>query len=589
LNALTKSPGRLLAGLPAALGVVALLAGAPAARAQAAGDGGIGGPGAIDLPGFDGGGRLTSIDIETSGTTGDREQDARIRQSALDAFGFSPGESFNDMLARQGLARVRTLGGVGEASFRLVRSINPDGRTLVLQVTLAKSPAAQVRTPGFPILFQDDRSLVRLMLNGGAGAFHDVQPWFGQPASFTRRNPLVETPAVGAGTGARATWAETYVEYGIGGITQLGSSDLYVYGAATAITPLSVGRDIFRDDARATVNFEKLYAGLLYARRDGGPRVNISTGRQNFTLNDGFLVAQYGSQSNAGPRPGIYLAPRTTHDFAQLVTVKWDRWVSTSFFLDPNEYEPIESKTQLFGTNLRYSFSKGFFADASVMHVPQSRRLYRAPLGGVIGREGLTTFAGHLRWADADLLPGVWLEGEYAHQTNANFPMSAHAAYGTVGYLARHLPWTPSLSWRYAFFTGDDPATRRYERFDSLFSGGLNEWLQGITINKVLTQENRATHRLRFNVSPREGLNFTLDYFRHRADELNNLGGSAALSQLQSKDLGQELQFATRWAVSRNLYFVGVASHAIPGDAIKAAAPGAKPWSSLQVQLYWNF
>jgi hypothetical protein len=579
---------RPLRCLRAAISVIAILA-ASEAPAQSGGEGGIGGPGSIDLPGADAGVALTAVEIEISGTTTDRGQDARLGSAALDALGFSAGEPFNDILARQGLARVRTLAGIADASYRLVRRTNPEGRTLVLRIVLGLLPADGQRTPGFPILFQDDRSLLRLMLNGGAGALNDRKPWFGQPSAFTRRNPLVEDSAVGAGTGKAATWAEAYVEYGLGGVTRLGNSDFYAYGAATAMTPMSYGRDIFRDDARATVNVEKLYAGLLYARRDGGPRFNISTGRQNFTLNDGFLVSQYGSQWNAGPRPGVYLAPRTTHDFSQLVTVKWDRWVSTSFFLDPNEYEPIESRTQLLGTNLRYDFAKGIHADASVIHVPQSKRVYRAPLGGVsAGREGLITFAGHLRWADADLLPGVWLEGEFAHQTHQHFPMAAQAGYGTVGYLARNLPWTPSLSYRYAVFTGDDPATKRYERFDTMFSGGMNEWLQGITINKVLTQENRRTHRVRFNVSPYEGMNLTLDWFAHRADERNNLGGNPALSQLASKDLGREVQFTARWLMSPNLYLLGVASYAQPGEAIRAAAPGAKPWTTLQLQLFWN-
>lgn len=55
--------------------------------------------------------------------------------------------------------------------------------------------------------------------------------------------------------------------------------------------------------------------------------------------------------------------------------------------------------------------------------------------------------------------------------------MDAWAAYATVGYLARDLPWTPSISYRIPGFTGDDPSTATYERFDALYSGGLSEWL----------------------------------------------------------------------------------------------------------------
>jgi hypothetical protein len=168
--------------------------------------------------------------------------------------------------------------------------------------------------------------------------------------------------------------------------------------------------------------------------------------------------------------------------------------------------------------------------------------------------------------------------------------MSAWAGYGTVGYLARDLPWTPSLSYRFSGFSGDDPATETYERFDALYSGGLAEWLQGISISKLARPENRLTHRLRLNVAPEPRLNLTLDWFLHRADQLNNIGANPAIAQLSSRDLGQEVQLTGRWAISERLYFLGIGGVAIPGDAIDSAAGGeAEPWTTLQAQIFWTF
>jgi hypothetical protein len=135
------------------------------------------------------------------------------------------------------------------------------------------------------------------------------------------------------------------------------------------------------------------------------------------------------------------------------------------------------------------------------------------------------------------------------------------------------------------------PRSGRYERFDPLFSGGLSGWLQGISLAKALSQGNRSSHRVRFNISPLAGVDLTLDYFRHFADELNNRGGNPALSQLSSKDLGQELQLVARWSISRNLYFLRVAACAWPGAAVRHATPDgtAKPRSSLQAQILRNF
>lgn len=559
--------------------LVALASGGSFAHAQNAGGGGIGGGADADFAGRP----IEEIRIELRGTqgTGGGANDGDVRRT----LGLRPGDAWNDLLIARGIAAIAALPGIKGASHRAVRRINPDG--LVLVVTVDTEEAAP-RAPS--TLFRDERSYLKLMLNGGFGAFSDGNPWFGQPESFTRNNPLVQDRARGAGTGGRASWVEGYLEYGLGGVTQLGDGPVYLYGAATFISPGSFGRDIFRDDTRGTTHVEKLYAGLLYSPADSDLRINASVGRQTFTLNDGFLIAQYGSQWNAGPRPGIYLAPRTTHDFSALLTVKGGGWTSTSFFLDPNEYEPLESRTQVVGTNLRYNFTQRFFVDATYLAVPRSETSYPVPNGPARHREGLQTAAAHLRWADPDLLPGLWVESEIAYQWHRDFPMSAFAGYGTIGYLAKDLLWSPSLSWRYAVFSGDNPETGRYERFDPLFSGGLSEWLQGITINKVLSQANRQTHRLRFNLTPEPALNLTLDWFIHRADQSNNRGGNPALSQLRSDDLGQELQFATRWAVSRQLYFVGVASLAMPGRAIRLATPGKdKPWSSLQAQFYLSF
>ncbi|MCE2921324.1 MAG: alginate export family protein [Roseomonas sp.] len=576
--------------LVAAIGVAALVP----AQAQIGGVGlGLGGPGLSDQSALAEGQPIGELNVEIKGG----QDDAGLREAARAAFGFGVGSTFNAVVADAALGRVRALPGLRDAAYHL--TFQPATGTLRLVLLLSpgtpgteapKGILAGQGIEGFPTLWRDDRSLLRFTLNGGLGAFSDSNPWFGQPLAFTQRNPLVQNPALGAQTGSRASWFESYVEYGIGGATRIVSSDFYVYGAVSSVAVQATGQDIFRGDTRTSNSLEKLYAGVIYAPQDQDLRVNASVGRQNFTLNDGFLIAQYGAQWNAGPRPGIYLAPRTTHDMAAITTIRTGKWLATGFWLDPNEYEPLESRTQVVGGNLRYNATQSFYTDVTALYVPNSNATYYLPSGSALGREGLRTIAGHVRWADAAIVPGLWLEGELAHQSNENFPMSAWAGYSTAGYLARNLPWTPSLSYRYASFSGDNPATSRYERFDTLYSGGLNEWLQGITVNKALNQSNRTTHRVRFNVTPSEATNLTLDWFLHRAEQLNNRGGNPALAQLGSHDLGQEWQFVLRTPLSRGLYFVGVASVALPGEAIRQAAGGAtRPWSSLQAQLYWNF
>jgi hypothetical protein len=89
------------------------------------------------------------------------------------------------------------------------------------------------------------------------------------------------------------------------------------------------------------------------------------------------------------------------------------------------------------------------------------------------------------------------------------------------------------------------------------------------------------------NVVPIETMNVTFDYHKLMAPELNNLGSNPALSKLISHDIGQELTLSARWAINGNLYLQGLASYAIPGDAL-CDIGADKSWSTFQLSLYWS-
>lgn len=578
--------------------LAALAAPARAQTGASAGGGnatGLGGPGTVDVPALAEGATIAAVEVELRGEAGPRgDLEASVRR----AFGLAPGLPFDPIVAEGALGRVRVLPGVRDASYRLALDRASRSLTVILRVTADTAARggpsgilAGQGIGGFPTLWRDERSLVTLIANGGLGAFSDGNPWFGQPRSFTRGSPLVTDPPLGAGTGSRASWTEAYAEYGLGAATRLLDSPFYLYGAISGLAAITAGRDIFRDNTRSTNELNRAYAGLIYAPGDSDLRINASFGKQPFTLEDGFLIARFTQRLNAGWLPGVYLSPRTAADQAALFNARWGSWVFSGFWLEPNESVDILSRTQLLGGSLRYSFDSHSHAAINAIYVPSSDTRYAVPgASSPGGREGLVTLAARGRWADPDMLPGVWVEGALAHQSNQNFPMSAWGGFAQVGYLARQLPWTPSLSYRYAAFSGDDSTTSRYERFDTLYSGGLDEWLQGITMGKLLTQSNRAVHRIRLNVSPWEGTNLTLDWYVNRALELNNLGANPALSRLASRDLGQEWQLVLRMPINEKLYFLGVAGIARPGEAIRAAAGGgASNWTTLQAQLFWTF
>jgi hypothetical protein len=305
-------------------------------------------------------------------------------------------------------------------------------------------------------------------------------------------------------------------------------------------------------------------------------------------VNDGFLVHFVRQSSNAGIRAATYLGPRVTSDFTALLEGRAGPWRASAFWIDPDELAIVDTETRFAGATLGRRFANGLLVDGMVINIAESEGSLVLPYGTRLPREGVTTVAGHARWRAPFGVEGVWVEGELAHQVHETIDMSAWGGYGLVGYRAPRVRMHPSISYRYAYLSGDDPDTATYERFDPLMSTGLGHWLQGISFGKLTANSNLVTHRVQGNLEVTPRLNLTLEYFRLAAAERNNAGSNPALAQLASTDLGQEISFTTRWAATDKIFFQGVASVALPGEALDAIGAD-DPWLTLQGSLYWTF
>lgn len=529
---------------------------------------------------------ISRLEVEIVTSSGDAAQDQVALRAARAATGVLRGRAYRPVLVDTALDFLVSDGTVRAASHRTTY----DGArsTLGIVVSLDLSPvppldtAAAEEEPGFPVIYKDDRRELTFILNTGAGVYSDTNPWFGQPELFNEFNPLA-----GNLPGSQTTWGEAYLEFGIGGATQLGDSDYYLFGAVSGLFSLSRGQDIFTDANRNFLHPEKGYIGVLYADPGTGDSAQLSFGRQTWTLNSGFLISMISGSSNAGERGATYLGPRNATDFSALATGEFGRTRFSLFYIDPDELEDLESNTTFAGVNLGYQFIDAFTMDASLITIPTSDSTYRTPSGDALDREGTTTWG--LRALYRPPTPDhFWLEGEAYTQSNPDYDMQAQAWYGTAGYIWDSLPWSPSISYRYASFSGDDPDTDTFERFDGLMTNGFGNWLQGMSFGKVYRNANLNTHRIQANVSPREGMNLTFSWHQLRADELNNLGGNPALSELASRDIGDEYTGTLRWGIDRNRYLQVVASHAVPGRALRDIGAD-DPWSTLQASLYVSF
>jgi hypothetical protein len=337
---------------------------------------------------------ITSVEVEIASSAGDEASEAEAVEAVREAVQELIGREYRPDLVAGTLAPFVADGTVGAATHRPAY----DGAqgTLGLRVTLDFAPAAVAEAarkagkPAFPVLHEDDRSKLTIIANFGLGVYADSNAWFGEPQLFNASNPLAgELP------GDSRVWEEGFAELGIGGITQIADGNVYAFGAVSGLASFSRGQDIFTDEGREFVAFERGYAGLLYADRDTGDSAKLSLGRQTWTLNDGFLISMIAGSSNAGERGATYLGPRNATDFSALFNGEFGRARVSLFYIDPNELEDLESDTTFAGANLGYRFTDSLSLDASAIVIPNSKSTYRTPDGEALAREGTRTYGLH--------------------------------------------------------------------------------------------------------------------------------------------------------------------------------------------------
>jgi hypothetical protein len=548
-------------------------------------------------PEFGEGVSIVAVSVRLDGSTGDRSKDAALKQRIAETGGGLQGESFQRFIAEGVLNNIRKLPFIASATYALYESI-PRGQ-VVMVITAVPAAAAGELPPrregvlatgspaDLPVLFKDDRSLFKVILNGGLGAYSTRDPLFGHADLFTQGNKAAQHPA-GPGT---TTWAEGYIEPGVGGITRLGDTPAYPYGAVTYLESASWGQDLYESGTRYHGDFEQFYAGFVYDLPGKGNAMNVSAGKQIYQLRQGFLISKIPGSTNIGSLGALWLGPRLAFDATAVAKIKLGMFGIEGIYLKPTEYSGMETNTRLAGGTFSYKNGRKIDAAVTYLYVPRSDKYFLNPDGTVLTtREGLRTFSPSLWLTSLFGVDGLWFKGEYAYQDHEHIDMSADAYAAWLGYDAVNLPGKPGISYRYTYFSGDDPGTAAYERYDPLLSGGQNNYTPGMLVSSVLLNANLETHKLTLTAKLSDVIGLTLEYSLHRANELNNRGAIGPLQVLQSKELAQEIDLFFNVFIGKNYYLQGVLAAAVPGSAIKQAVGGsADDWYAAQASLYWFF
>lgn len=342
-----------------------------------------------------------------------------------------------------------------------------------------------------------------------------------------------------------SNWQEGFIDFGLSGSRQTGEGS-NLYGRVSAVASGTFGDGdaaAFTSGDERRVAVEDAYLGWRSGQRFpllGENGLDISLGRQEVVLGDGFLIS--GDSLNFGDaldevagtdfdRGGAYwLAARKAFDRTALVKIGGEEGLrSDIFWLDSDN--TAQGEMELAGINLEFVHDTGTLGLMYLEGLDVEEGL------GFDHRDGQETWS--LRWQGNAGVEDLFLSSEIVDQQHGNDTLDdANAWYLEAGWTFSHLPWSPSLAYRYSTFD---------EAFDPLFFGfnrGYGTWFQGEVAGNFAGPFNSDTdvHHLRLEAYPNERLMVGAGYF----DFGDTASGSGALD-------ATELNVYAEWAVLDNL------------------------------------
>lgn len=539
--------------------------------------------------------RVDTVQVNLSNPSQDQALNQRIIDQVRKNIAIFPGEIVSEDKLDFLTARLRNSLQLQDLSYDAETSMS-GGLNLTLNVTLGdnlvttgKGYLIDNNKKTLPLLYDRDGKYLKAKLELLSMYYGNNNSWYGQPEKMLNGNPLVDAKPAGRGYD---DWLEAFFHTGLYGMYPLGTNT-FSYGGLSAIGTVSTGQELFTDKTRSHFAVEDAYAGIVTGKTTAsGSRIvsNTSIGRQKFSLGDGMLIIN--TASNGSDRAALQSNARWASDLVVQSQLQYNKTRFELFYVDPDELPILDSKTIIQGVNVQTNLYDGIDIGLSYLTVPKSTSKYYLPDGSVQVRDGLRVVDGRFRWQLLQNGKPSWLFAtEYAQQTHQDFNMRAQASSYELAYQWANIPMSPTLSYRYASFSGDDPNTQKYERWDPLFSGGNGEqWVQGINHFKVVQNSNLITHRVQARFRPSQKVEIVPQFWLFKADSKLNLGGNPALSFMDSTDYGKEFSTTAKYYYSRNLYIHGQLAYTQPGAAVKSALGGdAKDWWSSMLFVRYAF
>ncbi|PHP65367.1 hypothetical protein CSC94_19795 [Zhengella mangrovi] len=419
---------------------------------------------------------------------------------------------------------------------------------------------------------------------------------------------LASTFAPTSGYDSDANWLEFYVKPGLSFDYSLANGGTF-YGKLTGVGSYTSGTDAYAEGNTGRITLEEGYLGYKTADL-GGVRLDMSVGPRELKLGTGMLVAN--GASSGFERGALKLGPRKAWEMSAIGRIYSGGATGTVFYIDPNELPSSDNGNRLAGGDIRYDSSSGGYIGLTYLNVLESRTPYpQAAPGGIgppsiiaNGRDGTNAINFYARTNPFEGMYGnLFVNADFAYEWNDRIDLSAWAGRVQVGYAFNDLPWSPTLTYSYQTFSGDDPNTSRLERFDPLYyEGSPSAWATGSKSSMVFLNSNVQSHNIALRLQPTRRDSVTFRYAHIRANELNSpiqfgqgtrpgsIGGSSTvISGVTDAHLSDDFFLEYSRVINPNTYLTAGVSVAFPGAGIRNL-PGHQPyWTGGFLNVVVNY
>ncbi|MFK3972967.1 alginate export family protein [Pseudomonas sp. NPDC087358] len=345
------------------------------------------------------------------------------------------------------------------------------------------------------------------------------------------------------------------------------------FGGASAVGAMTRGGSDaggFTHDNPESVGLETAYVGWksadLFASL-GKDALTISAGRQNFMIDNGFLIGD--GHADQGKDAAAWIGPRTAYTNTLIAQLNTGKVHADLFDLTANadlDYADYKERLRMRGGNLEWRDSLGTLG-ATYYHTMDADNA---------ARDGIDVYDLRAKGTPFTALPQVSLAGEYVWEKGGDNDKSAHGWYAQATYAFSDLPWTPAVTYRRTQYSDDyDPMTYGY-------GGEYGTWYQGEIVGEyMLFNSNVNIDMLKLAVQPRQDLGVGLMGYRFQLDKKPD--------GVSSRDFAKEVDLYVNWTVTPAVTLTAVYGLTVPGEGGKQMFGDNDRSNLFETLVTWTF